>query len=224
MRLPVRGMQGALLFVFCLLNFRTDSYALDLQDVLSGFQRHYASVETAAGSFRQTYRAPGIDQEESGVFWLKKPGLMRWEYRDPEEKLFVADGREFYLYVPRDRQVTVQPYSVSDLHRTPLEFLLGARDIQGSFLVSWETDFKRKIERTHLIRLTPRQSVTEYEFLILEFDQETYELRRIVIREAGGNTSEFFLTDVTTNVKLDKKTFQFKPPTGTEILQLDDER
>lgn len=211
------------LLLCCCIGCVATVYAADLSTVVAGLQRRYASVETVTGSFQQTYRAPGINQVESGVFWLKRPGLMRWEYRSPEEKLFVADGRESFSYVPQDRQVTVQPLSPSDLHGTPLEFLLGAADINKSFTASWETDFKSQVERTYLIRLTPRKREAEYAFLVLELDQETFDLRRIIIRESSGNTSEFLLTNVMPNVKIENKEFRFKVPKGVEEIRLTNE-
>ena len=42
----------------------------------------------------------------------------------PGEKLFVANGRKTYFYVPRDRQVTVGDWA-SEPASTPLLFLLG---------------------------------------------------------------------------------------------------
>jgi outer membrane lipoprotein carrier protein len=197
--------------------------ALDLPEVVSGLQRRYGSVETVQGNFQQTYRAPGVIQEESGLFWLKRPGLMRWEYRTPEKQLFVADGRESFLYVPGDRQVTVQPFSVADLHNTPLELLLGSGDINKSFVASWETVFKPQTEGTLLIRLTPRKPGHEYSFIVLELNGRNFDLMRIAIRDTGGSTTEFFLSNVTTNTRLDKNLFQFKIPKGVEVIRLKDE-
>ena len=117
-------------FAFCFYFAATESFAVDLETVAEGLQQRYASAETMSGSFQQTYRAPGIEQVESGVFRMKRPGLMRWEYRQPEAKLFVADGREAFLYVPLDRQVTIQSFSASDMRGTPLEFLLGGTNIR----------------------------------------------------------------------------------------------
>lgn len=217
---PATRLLHLLLLLSCCIGCITAAYALDAEAVAAGLQRRYASVATVAGNFQQTYRAPGIDQVESGVFCLKKPGLMRWEYRKPEEKLFIADGRESFLYAPQDRQVTVQPLTASDLHGTPLELLMGAGDIRKSFAVSWETDLKPKSGHSYLIRLTPRESEAAYAFLVLELDQETYDLRRILTRESSGNTSEFFLTDMTTNVKIEDKSFRFKPPKGVEVIRI----
>jgi outer membrane lipoprotein carrier protein len=209
----------ALLFLFP----AAASFSADLESAVAGLQKRYASVETVTGSFRQIFRAPGIDQVESGVFRMKKPCLMRWEYRQPEEKLFIADGRNAFLYVPQDRQVTIQPFSSADMRDTPLELLLGQADIKRNYVASWETILKPQVEKTLLIRLMPRRNGGEYESLILEIDQTTFDLRRIVMRESGGNTSEFFLTNVTTNAKLSNSDFQFKPPKGVEKVRMNNE-
>ena len=148
---------------------------------------------------------------------------MRWECLRPEKKLFVADGKESFHYVPQDHQVYVQPFSASDLYSTPLEFLLGAGDIRKTYAVSWETEFKAKFERTCLIRLTPRESDAEYSFLILELDPKTWEIRRLLMQEAGGNISEFQFTQVAANVKIENSKFRFKIPKGVEVIRLADQ-
>jgi outer membrane lipoprotein carrier protein len=206
----------------CFLAAATDLFCADLETVVSGLQQRYASAVTMSGSFQQIYRAPGIEQIESGVFRMKRPGLMRWEYRKPEEKLFVADGREAFLYVPMDRQVTIHPFSSSDVQGTPLEFLIGGADIRKRFTVSWENNFKPGLEHTVRIRLTPRSGQNEYEFLVLALDPQNYDLRRIAIHEPGGNTSEFILSDLIVNAKMDNRDFQFKPPKGTEIIRMEE--
>ena len=215
---------GLSLFLLLLFSAPGDLFSSDLETAVSGLQRRYASVATVTGSFQQTYRAPGIEQVESGVFRMKRPGLMRWEYRKPEEKLFIADGREAFLYVPLDRQVTVHPFSASDMRGTPLEFLLGGADVRKDFTVSWENNFKPRPEKTLLLCLTPRKSQSEYEFLVLELDAQNYDLRRITIHEHGGNTSEFYLSDLTENAKINDREFQFKPPKGTEVIRINEEK
>ena len=219
MQLASCSLSLSLIASFFLL-FATDFFSADLESVVAGLQKRYASVETVTGSFRQTFRAPGIDQVESGVFRMKKPCLMRWEYRQPEEKLFITNGQNAYLYVPSDRQVTIQPFSTADMRDTPLELLLGQADIKKNYTASWETALKPEVERTLLIRLIPRRHDSDFESLVLEIDQSTYDLRRILMREAGGNTSEFLLTNVVTNAKVRNSDFQFKPPKGVETIHM----
>jgi len=189
---------------------------------VAGLQRRYASVRAVSANFEQTYRAPGVEQTESGILWMQKPGLMRWQYRVPETKLFIADGRETFLYAPEDRQVLVRRFSASDLHSTPLQFLLGQGEISNSYSASWEMEGKRKFEGTLLLRLVPRSPEPEYAYVILECDAKTFDLRRLVVRERGGNTSEFVLSNMVANPKVDKKQFQFRIPRGVEVVRLDE--
>ncbi|NWG12278.1 MAG: outer membrane lipoprotein carrier protein LolA [Acidobacteria bacterium] len=210
------------LFLCCLPVAAQPPFQDALLDTIAGLQRRYASVRTVTGQFEQRYRAPGVDQVESGTFWMKKPGLMRWEYNRPETKLFIADGRETFLYVPEDGQVMVRSFTDSDLRGTPLQFLLGRGDILRSFAVAPESEFKARAEGTVLVRLSPYGLDQEYTFLVLEIDLRTHDLRRIVIRERTGNTSEFLLTDLRTGLRIDDSRFRFRMPKGVEVIRLDE--
>jgi len=55
---------------------------------------------------------------------VKKPGKMRWDYKSPEQKLFLSDGRRIYLHVPADNQVII-PFDVLDFSQTQHSLLPG---------------------------------------------------------------------------------------------------
>jgi len=219
----IHALLSAACIVYFLGAIPSIVHSADLTEVIAGLQHRYASVETVKGGFRQSYRAPGVQREQAGEFWLKKPGLMRWEYKTPEAQLFVADGKRSFLYVPADRQVTIQPLSPADLHNTPLSFLLGGSDVNKTYFVAWETESKPRLENTFFIRLVPRTQSSEFSFLLLELDQKSYDLQRIVVREPAGSTSEFLLSGVAANTKLDSSLFQFKTPKGVEEIRLNNE-
>ncbi len=189
---------------------------------VAGLQKRYTAVNTVKADFQQVYRAPGVEQIESGVFWMKKPGLMRWEYRDPEPKLFIADGHNTYLYQPEDRQVMVSSFSASEMHSTPLQFLLGQGNIAANFDVSLETETKPKMQGSIMLHLRPRTPEPDYSHLVLELDAKTCDVKRIIIHEPTGNTSEFLLTNLETNVKVKDSQFRFQIPKGVEVIRLEE--
>ncbi len=193
-----------------------------ISSAIAGLQQRYAEVMTVTAAFVQTYEAPGMNQTESGTLWMKKPGLMYWEYRLPGTKFFYADGRRTYLYVPEDRQVMVRSFSKEDLHSTPLEFLLGKGKILESFDVSRESGLKPSSDDYVTVRLVPKASDLDYSYLVLEIDRRSYDLRRIAIRERTGNLSEFTFTGMRTNVKIDDGRFRFQIPKGIEVIELDE--
>ncbi len=147
---------------------------------------------------------------------------MRWEYRSPEEKLFVTDSHESYLFTPADRQVIVRPIGSSEMHGTPLEFLLGQGDLRASFNTSWETTLRPKLKETLLLHLEPRRPEADYDFIVVECSTATFDVRLILIHERTGNTSEFEFGDLETNVKVDRKQFEFKIPKGLEVVRMEE--
>src|SRR5438876_8262263 len=72
----------------------------DVHKVAEEVDRHYNHLHTLEAQFTEIYRGAGISREESGTLWLKRPGRMRWEYRQPREKLFISDGKQAWFYIP----------------------------------------------------------------------------------------------------------------------------
>ena len=97
----------------------------DVHVIAQAVDSHYNQLQTLQTEFTETYEGAGVEREESGSLWLKKPGKMRWEYRSPKEKLFLSDGKDAWFYLPDDRQVRRTSVKKLDDLRSPLAFLLG---------------------------------------------------------------------------------------------------
>jgi outer membrane lipoprotein carrier protein len=80
------------------------------EDVARRVEERQRTVQDLQARFVQTYRSGVLGREivESGTVSIKRPGRMRWDYRKPESKTFVSDGKVFYFYVPADKQVIVR--------------------------------------------------------------------------------------------------------------------
>src|SRR5256886_8250535 len=90
----------------------------------------YNHLQTLTADFTEIYLGSGLERTESGTLWLKKPGKMRWEYRSPEEKLFVGDGHDGWLYLPTEKQVRKSSMKKLNDLRSPLAFLLGQTKLE----------------------------------------------------------------------------------------------
>src|SRR6266567_617365 len=96
-----------------------------------------ADSPAAQAVVRRVEELHGREVTERGVVSIKRPGRMRWEYKDPEAKTFVSDGRRFYFYVPADHQVIVRQ---QDEERSiPSLLLAGKGDILGQFAAELDT-------------------------------------------------------------------------------------
>lgn len=103
------------------------------RQVAERVDRHYNSMQTLEASFTETYAGAGISRTESGTLWLKRPGRMRWEYRQPREKLFLSDGHTAWFYVPGEKQARKAPLKQLDDLRSPLAYLLGRTKLEKEF-------------------------------------------------------------------------------------------
>jgi len=215
-----RSAAGRIL-LFCLMLFPAMLRASDVEEVLAGMQRKYSSVKTISGSFHLYCKEQGIEQTDTGIFWIKKPDRIHWEHQSPEEKYFIADGKELFSYVPEDNQVTIQPLTGDDLKHTPLRFLLGAEDLKKSYLITPESEYGRKVDGTQSVRLTPKDGGANFSFLVLEIDPKSNNLQRLVLRERNGNILEYIFSDLKFDAKISDKKFEFKIPEGVEVLRLE---
>src|SRR5215831_4366078 len=122
-----------LLIAVALVPGITSSAAVDveLDQLIRGLQSRYSRLVSLSADFTQIYTAPGErTRRETGQMLLKKPGKMRWNYKTPEPKLFISDGRMMYEYVPAERLATrVKVRESADL-RAPFMFLLGRGDLR----------------------------------------------------------------------------------------------
>src|SRR5581483_11574274 len=67
---------------------------VNLSALIDGLQNKYSRMVGLAADFTQVYAgADGRTVSEAGHLALKRPGKARWEYTQPERKLFVSDGR-----------------------------------------------------------------------------------------------------------------------------------
>src|SRR5579885_1194606 len=81
-----------------------------LNDLVDGVERSFARMNDFDADFVQIDQNPlNRKHEASGHLYLMRPRKMRWEYKKPEEELFVSDGKTVYFYVPADKQVSKEP-------------------------------------------------------------------------------------------------------------------
>ena len=174
----------------------------------------HRTVTDLTARFVQTYRSGLIGREivEKGLVSIKRPGRMLWEYRQPEKKTFVADGKSFYFYVPADKQVIVR--SQARDKSLPALLLSGQSDLLAEFEVSLDDTAPAGARR---LRLVPRKADPEVEWVTLDVDASD-RIRAIAVADVQGNRSRFEFDDIKENVGLKDSLFQFRAPAGVEVV------
>lgn len=185
------------------------------QGLLRRIEERNARTRDLVARFSQTYRSGMLGREitERGVVSIKRPGRMRWEYKDPERKLFVSDGRTFFFYVPADKQVIV---SEQDQQRSlAARLLYGKGGLAEEFLASLDEPLEEGVVR---LRLLPRREQPDVERAFVDVEPSG-RIRAIVLEDVQGNRTRFRFEGVRENTGLKDELFRFEVPKGVEVIR-----
>jgi outer membrane lipoprotein-sorting protein len=164
---------------------------------------------------------------------------MRWEYESPEDKLFIADGKTVWFYVPADHTVTRRRMKESTDWRTPLALLTGpprraklARvcgriELAGERPAAAGHVVLRCLPRGEAAREQPKEPADAlgpgdegepFREVLLEVDTTRNELARVLIRQSGDTEIEYRFGDWQQNLPLAEAMFRFQAPVGAAIV------
>jgi outer membrane lipoprotein carrier protein len=180
-------------------------------------QARYQTVRDFTADFVQTYRGGVLRTEtkERGTVAVKKPGRMRWTYTSPERKEFVSDGQKMYSYIPEDRQVMVSNVPADSEAPTAVLFLAGKGDLVKDFTAA---QVPSPVAGAVGLKLTPRRSEPEYEYLIVAVDPATFQIRALTTRDRQGGESTLRFENLQENKGISDKEFAFRIPRGVDVI------
>ena len=186
-------------------------------ELAQALQRKVDAIKDFSADFVHSYEGGVLHKRltERGHLLVKKPGKMRWEYSAPDEKLFVSDGVKLYSYIPQDKQVIVSSVPPGDQATTPALFLAGKGDIVRDFSASYVNS---TIPGTLALKLMPRQSEPDYEYLVIAVDPATLQMRALTTRDREGGESTLVFNNLKENRGIPDKEFAFRIPRGVDVI------
>ena len=188
---------------------------------VAALQRKYSGMRDLQMDFVQSYGWPGRQpRTESGQVFLRRPGLMRWEYREPAEKLFLSDGETIHFYLPDRKQVQKGRVGRSRDRRLPFLFLLGRGNLKSDFSrIEWARE-KPFFAGNRVLAATPAKAAGPLVEVLMEYDPGRMQLQRVALIERGGARNDFIFTNIRENAGLGKTLFDFQAPEDVEAVGL----
>lgn len=182
----------------------------------SGLDELHAFLEgtqTAQGAFRQVVmnREGRTTQATSGTFAFARPGKFRWTYAKPFDQLIVGDGDKVWVYDHDLNQVIVRKIDAA-LGATPAALLAGDNALEKNFTLVAGGEG----EGLEYVNATPKAADSQFKGIRLGFADNLP--RRMVLKDAFGQTTELTFSDVQRNPKLPADLFQFTPPKGADVV------
>lgn len=195
------------------------AWAADVHQVATTVDRHYNALRSMKADFSETYTGNGVNRTELGVVWFKKPGKMRWDYRQPTPKLFLTNGKMAWFYLPSERQGRKAPVKdLSDL-RSPLRYLLGKTKLEKEFAgLSPAPDVPALQPGDTVLRGVPKGMEDRISDVVLE-TTPAGQIVRLVIHEVDGATTDFRFQNIVDNPAVPDAQFDFTAPPGVEMVE-----
>ena len=212
----------ARLFLLCCLASSVSaqsSPAVTADAFVKQFESSYHDVQSLRADFNQTYMLDGRTQIESGRVAFARGGLMRWDYQRPEEKLFLADGKQVSLYIPEEHQLTRTPVKSSADFRVPFELLLSRLNLRRVFArVELDDAALEHDPSGHVLHAFPKKEFADvYTDVLIELGPQ-FDMKRLVVNYPDHGRMDFRFDHIERNPALSQSFFQFIPPAGTEII------
>ena len=188
--------------------------------IVDKVQAFYEGINDYQARFVQTTAHkmfPGKYQRAYGTVMFKKGGLMRWEYKRPEKKLFIYDGMTLWVYEPEVPQIFKGQGGTERL-RKALAFLTGEGKIKNSYKASQADINKFDFENGYVLILVPKEKNSPFKHVEMYVTGDTFRVARSVVVDHDGNRNRLDFYGPKINTGLDPRLFQFEPPAGVPVM------
>lgn len=166
------------------------------REILAAISSYFNSFRTMEGQFVQV--GPNGEQSE-GVFFISKPGKIRFHYRPPVKLDVISDGSSVAI---RDNKAMTQ--DLYPLSKTPLRYLLADRiDLTDGGIVS---DVREDKDTIALV-IVQKSAFVDGKLTMI-FDRNTFELKQWIVTDAQGLDTSVAIFGVSTGKPQDPSYFK----------------
>ena len=168
---------------------------------LTRVSNYLNGIGTMQGSFVQV--GPDGDLSE-GLFYMRRPGRIRFEYRPPNPALIVADG--FWVGVYDTLDNTLDRFPLSE---TPLDLLLRDRvNLRNEGAIK---SIERSSGQLRIKAVDPEAE--DQGSITMVFNDNPLELTQWIVLDNQGLATTVALSEIRRNVKIDPNKFFIEDPT-----------
>jgi outer membrane lipoprotein carrier protein len=170
-------------------------------------------LQSLQAQFKQTLtdRNGQTVEQASGTLAIRRPDRFRWDYREPNEQVIVADGARIWLYDADLEQVTVRKLD-DTLSATPAMLLSGQGNLEQNFSVTQTSQEGGVL----WVRMQPKRDDTDFKWVRLGFDGAA--LKFMELADKLGQTTHLEFSQLERNPALDPSRFTFSVPPGADVI------
>lgn len=195
------------------------STGLSLEQAVNKVQGSYAKFESFRADFTQTLKAGamGKPRVDTGVVELKKGGRMHWEFKTPDARHFISDGKTLWIYTPADKQAISTP-PMQESATVALNFMAGLGDLSRDFKVSLATEPEFQKAGMVALHLMPKEQLGSLKRLTVLASEADGQVKEAVMADQMGGVTRMEFLNVQMNGKIEDARFQFVAPPGVTVI------
>ena len=195
------------------------------QEIVKKVDARYAQTKDLQADFVQETILEGFTTgfTSSGRLYLKKPGLLRWDYLHPSEEQIYVNGDQVMMYVPEHQQVVKGALTQMAASKGPLALLQGAGNLSQQFTILESADGSKDNEKFPSLTLVPKpvdQTPPTIKKIVLKLFPDTYFIQGITLFEVSGNISRVVFDHIQANTGLSSSQLTFDVPPDVVVVEL----
>jgi len=204
----------AVMLATLLLSLPSHASAAAVDDTVTALQKQFASIKDIKGKFLQKSYIKDIEetQEYSGVFFIKKPSKMMWEYAAPRDEKVVINDLNTWIYKKSRNQVIKSKFTKETYSQVPIALLASLENIRD--------DFDITMPEKNALQLVPKRKIGFIRTVVLELASGDMPVKMFTIFDTYGNIIMIELKTVQTNPGLSDTIFNFQVPPGAEVYDM----
>jgi len=219
----VKGLRLIVFGAMVLLAPGMSVLASNVDDVVRRVDESYAKTQDLQGEFTQETIIEGFETgfQSTGRFYLKKPGLLRWDYLQPSEENIYVDGDAVMMYVPEHQQVVKGTLTQIAASKGPLALLLGVGKLAEHFLVSEATDVSGEQSDLPTLILVPKSdgdTAPTIKKIVLQLFPDSYLIQNMTLFDTSGNISRVRFDHIQVNQGIDADLLKFTVPPDVVVV------
>ncbi len=196
------------------------------QDVVAQVEAQYARTNDLQADFVQEtlFEGFGTGFVSSGKVYLKKPGLLRWDYLEPSREQIYVEGDRVMMYVPAHQQVVKGILTQMAASKGPLALLQGAGTLSQQFtIVESSEEDARGQDGEPMVTLVPKPTgdgPPTMKKIVLTLLPDSYLIHTITLFEASGNVSRVVFEHIEVNQGVSSQVLQFTVPPDVVVVEM----
>jgi outer membrane lipoprotein carrier protein len=193
---------------------------LSLEKILNGMEDRYANSAFSAKFLQEsTIKAMEITDFASGMVYIRHPGMMRWEYNEPDKQIIITDGFKLWIYRPDDNQVMTGAAPVFFRDGKGASFLSDIKLIRQKFQISLSSS---EGDLFYELKLVPVEKTMDVADIRLSVSKITFTIIRVITKNLYGDETRIEFMNSEFNQDLNDALFSFDIPEGVDVLKLDE--